>query len=328
MYSTPVTKVSAAFICLLDKQRLPILEALLNLDRGEMSRYVIPGSSFGPLAVWPETFKEESGLLDASEELSLPLAAIYLGNFEAFCLLASEMMPNDGMLHLTAFLALPKFVKHLLRTHDPDQKAEEFDNMVPLACVCASKPQLWCRIANEESDWKDRQKETMRLLASVTSSKWRYRNMTILHYAMENGLETAKAMVEALNIRYDPDRDEKYLYVDRDGFEYSPQQYVLKVWHAEADEKKDMVTCLEDAGLVSRYFKRVMPGQGEQPKGYHGLPLDYALAWGEKTPLPLRLSVSSSYSETLPLESPFLKRGGIVDRRMQSQWERGAGYEH
>jgi len=102
--------------------------------------------------------------------------------------------------------------------------------------------------------------------------------MTILHWAMENGLETAKAMVEALDIRYDLERDEKYLYVDRDGIEYSPQQYVLKVWHAEANEKKDLVACLEDVGLESRYFKRILPGQGQQPEGYHGLPPSYASA--------------------------------------------------
>ena len=222
--------------------------------------------------------------MGASDELTLPLAALYLGNFEVFLLLTSEMTPNDGMLHLAAFLALPKFVKHLLKTHDPDHKADEYDNMVPLACACASKPQPWCKIANEESDWKVRQKETIQLLAGVTSSKWRYRNMTILHYAMDNGLDTAKTMVEALDIRYDPDRDEKYLYVDRDGNEYSPQQYVLQIWHAEADEKKDLVACLEGAGLKSRYFKRVMPGHGEQPKGYHGLPPDYASAWEDDTP--------------------------------------------
>lgn len=43
------------------------------------------------------------------------------------------------------------------------------------------------------------------------------------------GLETAKLMVEDLDIRNDPERDEKYLYVDQDGINYSPQQYVLKL---------------------------------------------------------------------------------------------------
>jgi hypothetical protein len=39
-----------------------ILKVLLDLDRGEISRYVIPASSFGPLAVWPGTFKQDSDL--------------------------------------------------------------------------------------------------------------------------------------------------------------------------------------------------------------------------------------------------------------------------
>jgi hypothetical protein len=192
------------------------------------------------------------------------------------------MTPNDGMLHLAALLALPKFVKWLLQTHDPNYEVDELDSMVPLACVCASKPNPWCKIANEESDWKNRQKDTMHLLAGVTSSEWRHtghRNMTILHFAMEHGLETAKAMVEALDIRHDPERDEKYLYMDRPGIEYSPQQYVMKVWDADEKEKEALISCLEDAKLKSRYFKRILPNQGAQPLGYHGLPPGYAEMW-------------------------------------------------
>lgn len=278
-YSTPLTKVSAAFSCLLDKTRIPILKALLDLDRDRISDYVIPGSSFGPLGMYPRVFKKDSDLLDAADELPLREASLYLGNFEAFRLITQEMTPNDGMLHLAALLALPKFVKWLLGIHDPNHKAEEFDNMVPLACVCASKPHPWCKIANEESDWKDRQKDTMHLLAGVTSAEWRYRNMTILHWAMENGLETAKAMVKALDICHDPERDEKYLYMDRDGIEYSPQQYVMKVWDADEKEKKALISCLEGATLKSRYFKSILPNKGDQPSGYHGLPPSYARVW-------------------------------------------------
>ncbi|KAE9365001.1 hypothetical protein N431DRAFT_517873 [Stipitochalara longipes BDJ] len=278
-YSTPLTKVSAAFGCLLDKTRIPILKRLLDLDRDRISNYVIPGSSFGPLGMYPQLFKKDSDLLGAEDELPLPLASLYLGNFEAFCLITPEMTPNDGTLHLAALLALPKFVKWLLKNHDANHKAEEFDNMVPLACVCASKPNPWCKIANEESDWKTRQKDTMQLLAGITASDWRYRNMTILHWAMDNGLETAKAMVKALDIRHDPERDDKYLYMDRDGIEYSPQQYVMKVWGADEKDKKALVSCLEGATLKSRYFKRILPGKGDQPSGYHGLPPSYARAW-------------------------------------------------
>jgi hypothetical protein len=288
-YSTPLTKVSAAFGCLLDKTRIPILKALLDLDRDRISDYVIPGSSFGPLSMFPQVFKKDS-LLVAADELPLREASLYLGNFEAFRLITREMTPNDGILHLAALLALPKFVKWLLKIHDPNHKAEEFDGMVPLACVCASKPHPWCKIANEESDWKNRQKDTMHLLAGVTHSEWRYRNMTILHWAMENGLETAKAMVAALDIRHDAERDEKYLYKDRDGIEYSPQQYLMKVSDADEKEKKALSLCLEGATLKSRYFKRILPNEGAQPLGYHGLPPDYAKVW-------------EAHQKSIPLES-------------------------
>ena len=278
-YSTPLTKVSAAFGCLLDTTRLPILKALLDLDRDRISDYVIPGSSFGPLSMSPKIFEKDSDLLAGTDELPLREASLYLGNSEAFRLITTEMTPNDGMLHLAALLALPKFVAWLLKFHDPNHKADEFDNMIPLACVCASKPHPWCKIANEESDWMERQKDTMYLLASITSPKWRYRNMTILHWAMENGLETAKAMVDVLDIGHDPERDERYLYTDRDGIEYSPQQYAMKVWDADDKEKEALIACFEAAALKSRYFKRILPGEGEQPEGYHGLPTSYASAW-------------------------------------------------
>ena len=255
------------------------MKALLELDRDRISDSVIPGSSFGPLGAYPKVFKTDSDFLDAADELHLREASLYLGNFKAFRLIAREITPNDRMLHLAALLALPKFVKWLLKTHDPDDPAEEFDNMVPLGCVCASKPYPWCKIANKELDWKIRQKKTMRLLAPRTSPQWRYRNMTILHWAMENGLDTAKAMITALNIRHDPERDEKYLYVDRDGIEYSPQQYVMKIWGAEEKEKERLIASLEGVGLESRYFKRVLPDEGEQPSGYHGLPPSYAKVW-------------------------------------------------
>jgi hypothetical protein len=255
------------------------------LDRGEISQYEIPGSSFGALGVYPEVFDKASGLIEAIEELPLREAALYLGNFEAYLLITGgTTTPNDGSFHVAALLALPKFAEWLLETHDPDYGAEEFDRMVPLACVCAAKPQPWCKIANEESDWQTRQRDTIHLLARVTSSTWRYRNMTILHWAMEHGLETTKEVVKALDIRNDLERDEKYLYIDREGIEYSPQQYVMKVWQADVKEKKTLVSCLEAARLKSRYFKRILPHEGEQPEGYHGLPPGHAAVWARHTP--------------------------------------------
>ena len=267
-YSTPLTKVSAAFGCLLDKTRTPILKALLDLDGDLILDYVVPGSSFSYLGAYLNGSKKDS---DLTNDLSLRAASLYLGNFYAFQLMKFEETPNDGTLHTAALLALPKFVQWLLDIHDANYKAEDFDNMIPLAIICKSKPHPWCKIANEELDWKTRQKQTMQLLAPRTSSKWRSSHKTVLHIALENGLETTKAMAEALDILNDPEKDEKYLYMDKDGIEYSPHQYVIRVMGADADEAKRLVEFLFSIGMKSRYFKRITH-TGSQPTGYHGLP--------------------------------------------------------
>ena len=243
-YSTPLTKVSAAFACLLDKSRTPILKALLELDRDRVLDYKVPGSSLGYLGAHPGSIDTTSSFLDASDELTLCEASVYLGNFEAFRILKSPDTANDGTLHLAALMALPKFVTWLLHTHDPNQKAEEYDMMIPLAVVCESKPHSWCKVANEELDWKSRQKETMRLLAPKTSPAWRYRNKTVLHIALENGLNATEGMLEALDLLHDTNRDEKYSYVDKDGIRYSPHQYVMKFLDADDQEKNALIACL------------------------------------------------------------------------------------
>ena len=247
-YLTPRTKVSAAFACLLDKSRTPVLEALLELDRDQVLNYKVPGSSLGYLGAHPASFETTSSFLDASDELTLCEASVYLGNFEAFRILNPPGMANDGMLHLAALMALPKSVTWLLPTHDAKHKAEEFDMMIPLAVVCESKPHSWCKVPNEELDWKSRQKETMRLLAPRTSPEWRYRGKTVLHIALENGLNATEGTVEALDILHDANRDEKYSYVDKDGIRYSPHEYVMKFLDVEYQEKNALIACLKNGG--------------------------------------------------------------------------------
>ncbi|KAH9218802.1 hypothetical protein DL95DRAFT_434082 [Leptodontidium sp. 2 PMI_412] len=264
-YSTPQTKVSAAFLCLLDKTRIPILKALLDRDRDGVSEYVIPGSSFVPLSMHPKTVKNDSDQPHTQAELPLQLASLYLGNFEAFQLIASEITPNDSTLHLAAVLALPKFVNWLLGSHDPNHQAEEFDNMTPLALVCASKPDPCCKVANEEAGWRERQEETMRLLANVTDSKWRYRHMTILHWSMDNGLETAKAIVKALDIAHDTEKNKKYLYTDREGVKYTPEEYITKLWDASDADKKALIACLKSSSPA--HGSHVRPRKGAKKAG-------------------------------------------------------------
>lgn len=248
--------MSAAFGCLLDKSRTPILQALLDLDRDRVLDYHVSGSLLGCLGAHPEVFDPSSSFLDASEELSLREASIYLGNFEAFRILEairilkSPETANDGMLHLAALMALPRFVKWLLHTHDVNEKGEEFGMMIPLAVVCESQSHPWCKVANEELDWKSRQKETMRLLAPKTSPGWRYRNKTVLHIALENGLNATEGMIKALDIRHDTNRDEKYSYMDRDGKRYSPDQYVMKFLDTDDQEKNALIACLNGVGFT------------------------------------------------------------------------------
>jgi hypothetical protein len=264
--------VSAAFGCLLDKSRTPILKALLDLDGARVLDYNVPGSSLGYLGTHPEVFDTSSSFLDASEELALREASVYLGNFEAFQILEafrilkSPDTANDGTLHLAALMALPKFVKWLLRTHDPNQKGEEFGMMIPLALVCESQPHPWCKVANEELDWKSRQKETMRLLAPKTSPGWRYRNKTVLHIALENGLNATEGMVEALDVLHDTNRDEKYSYVDKDGIRYSPHQYIMKFLDADDQEKNALVACLNGAKQHPAGLKGHNPSRSTTPR--------------------------------------------------------------
>ncbi|PVH85273.1 hypothetical protein DL98DRAFT_608024 [Cadophora sp. DSE1049] len=120
-YSTPRSKVSASFISLLYKTRIPVLKAIIELDNDQVSDYVIPGSSFVPLAMHLEVVKEYSDQT-YTQELPLWIASLYLGSFESFKLIAFELPPSGPTLHLAAVLALPKFVKWLLEDHDPNHK--------------------------------------------------------------------------------------------------------------------------------------------------------------------------------------------------------------
>jgi hypothetical protein len=117
--------------------------------------------------------------------------------------------------------------------------------MIPLAVACASRPEPWCKIANEEADWKTRQRKIMQLLAVRTSPAWRSHRRTILHVAIDNGIDATKAMIAALGYCHDRDTDEKYVYVDRKGTRYSLPQYVMIDPDVKEKEKKALVRCLE-----------------------------------------------------------------------------------
>jgi hypothetical protein len=84
-----------------------------------------------------------------------------------------------------------------------------------------------------------------------------------------------KAMVEALDIRNDPERDEKYIYKDRDEIEYSPDQYILNSLDIYDEEKQSLIACLVKCGTTSRSFNTISPSARDQRTGHHGFPLHY-----------------------------------------------------
>lgn len=251
-----MTEVSAAFGCLLDRTRIPILHALLEWDKDRILSYEIPKSSFGYLAAYPNLSKGDLGVLPA--RLSLQNASLFLGNFHAFRCVNTRRGPNDGTLHTAAFLALPKFVQWLLKTDDANFKGEEFDQLIPLAVVCAAKPLSWCRIANEEADFRTRQKQTMQFLAQRSSPKWRHRGKTVLHIALEDGVESTVAAIEALKIGADLEKHKKYRYTDKEGKHYSPHEYIKEFVEANDGLKKDLIMCLYKGGFEPSRKEQLM----------------------------------------------------------------------
>ncbi|KAF5024847.1 hypothetical protein F66182_3086 [Fusarium sp. NRRL 66182] len=248
-YATPVTKVSAVFLSLLDKSRTPVLEALLKLDSFSVLNSTISGSTFSSMAVNPKKPKNEfSALFEDDDEISAREASLFLGNLDAYKLL-NVRVPDDGTLHLASLLALPNFVQWLLETHEANYEEENFGFMVPLALACFSKPFPWCKVAKEETEWALRLEETMKILIPKTLTGWRYRQKLALHLALDNGPEVTLAMLRALNVKAEADPDKKYLYTDKSGMKYSPCEYVETFVEVSDKEKKKLKRCLNEHGL-------------------------------------------------------------------------------
>lgn len=238
--------MSAAFCCLFDNSRTPILKEILALDKEQILAHEIPGRSFGHLGDFSGVPDEE--VTELPERMSLHWASLYLGNFNAFKLVHNRRTPDDGLLHTVALFALPKFVKWLLKTDNANYREEEFDFRIPLAVVCEAKPLPWCKVANEEADFVKRQGMTMQLLAAKTSLDWRHRGRTVMHIALENGIETTHAMIEALKASPDKNKQKKYRYTDREGKKYSLCEYVEEFVDGNEAEKKALVNCLVEGG--------------------------------------------------------------------------------
>jgi hypothetical protein len=281
LFSTSEHGVNAAFACVLDKTRTPILKALLAMDLEGVQQSCTPASTFRYLGSGGKDDDGEGGdFLPA--EIALPEACLFQGNLEAYKALRRTESPNDGQLHHAAFMALPKLVKWLLQFHDPNAKAlDVYDQMIPLALACQPRNVPWCKIANQEHGYATRWRKCIELLAPVTDNRWRCKQKTVLHIALESGREVTEVMLNALNPRIDARRNETYLYKDKEGIQYSPDEYVGKLMKGPGTrEKTVLLQLLYECDFMQRYYKEIMPGEGDQPAGYCGLPAQYALAWG------------------------------------------------
>ncbi|KAF5251577.1 hypothetical protein FANTH_3187 [Fusarium anthophilum] len=280
LYSTPSSQVSAAFACMLDPKRNPVLESLLKLHGKDIRMSVIPGRSFSYLSQKPKT-PDPTKLM--TSDLPLSDAALYLGNLKAYISLGGGKDVNDGSLHTAALLALPEFVRWLLQWYSADLEHEAFGMMIPLVAACRSEARPWCRVANAEGTFEKRRAKTMQLLAKKTDLSWRNRRRSVLHFAIEEGPDTLQAMLEALDVAHDARRNERYLYTDREGIVYSLSYYISHLLHPENKDTKTlkMIQLLRGTGMLKDIMYRPEePGPGvEQPVGFCGMPPDLERKW-------------------------------------------------
>ncbi|KAI1043225.1 hypothetical protein LB505_006109 [Fusarium chuoi] len=280
LYSTPSSQVSAAFACMLDPKRNPVLEFLLKLHGKDIRMSVIPGRSFSYLSQKPKT-PDPTKLM--THDLPLSDAALYLGNLKAYISLGGGKDINNGSLHTAALLALPEFVRWLLQWHSADLEHEAFGMMIPLVVACRSEARPWCRVANAEGSFEKRRVKTMQLLARKTDLSWRNRRKTVLHFAIDEGPDALQAMLEALDVAHDARRNERYLYTDREGIIYSLSYYISHLLDPDTKDTKTlkMIQLLRGTGkLKDIMYRPEEPGPGvEQPAGYCGMPPDLERKW-------------------------------------------------
>lgn len=139
---SPRTKLSAAFVCVLDPSRAVVLKALLKLELhvGDVTKHIMPGKDFGNLIRSRHHLECPPELPD----LKLDAACLMSGNFKAFAQVLSQSRDTqtEGTLHFAAFLGLPEVVAWLLQQNEKaaGEASEEFDFLVPLAVACRAQP--------------------------------------------------------------------------------------------------------------------------------------------------------------------------------------------
>ncbi|KAK3670837.1 hypothetical protein LTR78_009281 [Recurvomyces mirabilis] len=247
LYTTPTTGVSAGFVCLLDSTRIPVLQALLNLDRDAILASEIPEPSLEYLGAYPDVQPGEV----SAEAVDICMASLFLGNLEAYRMTNDGTAIDDASLHLAALLALPNFVQWLLQTHDPNVKEEAWDFRIPLAVACSARPVASCKIANADANFKNRQQETMQLLARRTDLTIRYKARTVLHLALDDGIQTTRSMLAALGVRDDPMWRSKHIFTDNGGQQHTPEEYIKHVLEGTEAHKAELIVCLKQAETLA-----------------------------------------------------------------------------
>lgn len=90
----------------------------------------------------------------------------------------------------------------------------------------------------------------MLLLKAGSDTKWRFRNMTVLHIALENGVETTRCLLDALEVSSDRNRGTRYQYTDMEGTSYTVREYVQGCMPGlSPDDRQELLQCLAENGL-------------------------------------------------------------------------------
>lgn len=247
--------MSAAFAYLLDVARLPVLRALLVAKKDAVVTQMVPSKTLAHFAIHTEDQSDENIDLWAQP---LHMASFYLGNSEAFDLLVRHMprtlASDEGLLHLATFLALPKIVKSLMQTHDPNECLEDFGNYIPLAvALTTTTASPWGIVANQEADFATRRRELIQLLAPNTNLGWRDRGKTVVHFALYESVETTEILLNAIlpEPALDSSRYKKFLYRDKDDRVYNLREYVQDLMtDVNKENKKMLIQTLEKAGVA------------------------------------------------------------------------------
>ncbi|KAI1329727.1 hypothetical protein F5Y16DRAFT_408986 [Xylariaceae sp. FL0255] len=196
----------------------PVLRVLLDLERGRILKSKMLGTNLANLS-------------SSVGEITLHQAAVFVGNFDAY-----------RAMDLDVTLAPPLFVQWFLlhSGDDPNRTDDEYDCLIPLALAVASPHQMpWFAM-----------KETIATLATDTNLKWRHGGLTVLHYAIESGPWMIEALIQGLGIYHDPQRHDRFMYKDKDGMFYSPDEYVKRVLKVDEVRKSSLLSSRSMAILI------------------------------------------------------------------------------